>query len=92
MALPVAALAIRSAITRTAAVSVGGAKAARAKKTVINIEKVLRKKIKDNRVAFNRKKRTAARVKEQGTRTANEVGLEKASKFRMNLLDKVPNC
>ena len=91
MALPVAALAIRSAITRTAAVSVGGAKAARAKKTVINIEKVLRKKIKDNRVAFNRKKRTAARVKEQGTRTANEAGLEKASTFRMNLLDKVPN-
>jgi hypothetical protein len=91
MALPVAALAIRSAITRTAAVSVGGAKAARAKKTVINIEKVLRKKIKDNRVAFNRKKRSAARVKEQGTRTANEAGLEKASTFRMNLLDKVPN-
>ena len=92
MALPIAALAIRSAITRTAAVSVGGAKAARAKKTVINIEKVLRKKIKDNKVAFNRKKRTAARVKEQGTRTANEVGLEKASKFKMNLLDKVPNA
>ena len=84
------ALAIRP-ITRTAAASVGGNSAARAKKTVINIEKVLRKKIKDSRSAFSKQRRTAARVKEQGTRTASEAGLEKTSKFRMNLLDKVPN-
>jgi len=84
------ALAIRP-ITRTAAASVGGNSAARAKKTVINIEKVLRKKIKDSRSTFSKQRRTAARVKEQGTRTASEAGLEKTSKFRMNLLDKVPN-
>jgi len=84
------ALAIRP-ITRTAAASVGGNSAARAKKTVINIEKVLRKKIKDSRSTFSKQKRTATRVKEQGTRTASEAGLEKTSKFRMNLLDKVPN-
>jgi len=84
------ALAIRP-ITRTAAASVGGNSAARAKKTVINIEKVLRKKIKDSRSAFSKQRRTATRVKEQGTRTASEAGLEKTSKFRMNLLDKVPN-
>ena len=63
------ALAIRP-ITRTAAASVGGNSAARAKKTVINIEKVLRKKIKDSRSAFSKQRRTATRVKEQGTRTA----------------------
>ena len=88
--MAVGALAIRP-ITRTAAASVGGNSAARAKKTVINIEKVLRKKIKDSRSAFSKQRRTAARVKEQGTRTANEAGLEKVTKFRMNLLDKIPN-
>lgn len=84
------ALAIRP-ITKTAAMAVGGNSAARAKKTTINIEKVLRKKIKDRNSAFSKQRRTAARVKEQGTRTASEAGLEKVSKFRMNLLDKVPN-
>jgi len=84
------ALAIRP-ITKTAAMAVGGNSAARAKKTTINIEKVLRKKIKDRNSAFSKQRRTAARVKEQGTRTANEAGLEKVTKFRMNLLDKIPN-
>lgn len=88
--MAVGALAIRP-ITKTAAMAVGGNSAARAKKTTINIEKVLRKKIKDRNSAFSKQRRTAARVKEQGTRTANEAGLEKVSKFRMNLLDKVPN-
>ena len=51
--MAVGALAIRP-ITKTAAMAVGGNSAARAKKTTINIEKVLRKKIKDRNSAFSK--------------------------------------
>jgi len=64
---------------------------AQVSKTLINIEKVLQNKIKDKRKFYEKQTRITRLESETKTRTASEATLEKASKFRMNLLDKVPN-
>jgi len=83
------------AITKTAA---GGAltkqqnNAGMVKKTVINIGKVLQKKIKTTKKLNQKEERSVYLLGEAKTRTAKENALEKqGSKFNLNLVKKVPN-